>query len=294
MKAQVTGEEDGVLGDDDLYSISYEEPEGQVRQNKSKKQKSHFDQFGDNEVIKECDLKKKGVKAKITKSYNGKEDTKNPQPFYLKLTPLIVNLIRTQMHERMIDMFEATVDLTASYEDVFVDNMQERYEKMSSMSIILAKYSTANNIGITVPKTEVFNNQDNEKEKVKVMVTADVNSWMHKYKETFMIELSDIFSAFVLESVTHFKNVDSDTKRNCDAYLKIFFDHVDKKIEGMTAIPEPIKKLITPYLKILAAMNVAQKTEIIDDEFKLTVSRRNRHSNGIFDKKSSTTGIKND
>ncbi len=224
---------------------------------KNKKDKS---EFKENEVIKEKDFKKKGLKVTPEKSPGYTDDKRNPQPFYLWLSPLIINLIRTQQNDRMIGAFEATVDLTSAYADEFVDKMNERYTNMTKIMSPISRFNTDNNTNITVPKTEVFDDTNYKKERFKVMVTSSINEWMFKYRDVFNIELSDSFSAFVLESVIRFDNISKDTRRNCEAHLDIFYKHIDKKIDDMTEIPEPVKNIIISYLQMLAAHHVGQKT----------------------------------
>jgi hypothetical protein len=240
---------------------------------KTKKIKKRFDDFVEGEILKECNVKK-GVYAKVKKS--GDDDTKNPQPFFLKLTPLVANLIRTQVNERMIDTFEATVDLTSSYLDALNDKLSENYKMISRASIPLSKYSTANRVNIRIPKTEVFDCKSYQKEKFKVMVTASVSKWLHIYKDAFNIELSDVFSALVLTTIINYDGIDANTIRNCSADLDIFYEHINEKVYNMSGVPEPLKDVIEPYLMMLAAIGVKQRTCYFG-EWKVVLTNNNGH-----------------
>lgn len=269
--------------------VGFEEAQYSIDENESYKEQKDIDTINSmsSDKLKEEINKKKGVKKDFVFEDNEK---RNPQPFYLWLSPLVINLIRTQQNDRMIGAFEATVDLTSAYADVFVNKMSERYINMTKMMSPISRFNTDNNININVPKTEIFDDTNYKKEKFKVMVTSSVNEWMFKYRDVFNIELSDLFSAFVLESVVQFNDISKDTRRNCEAHLDIFYKHIDKKLEDMTEIPEPIKNVVISYLQMLAAYHVGQKTlNFSDYNYQIVIrstKRRGTRGKNIFKGKS--------
>lgn len=219
------------------------------------------DNEDDCKVIKEKDLKK----SKSVGVVKVKDDpTKNPQPFYLKLTPLVYNILKYIEHSGQKDFFETTVEVTSARAMELIAEMDERYTKMSVAVTPLHQYNIMKGSQIKIPHTEVFTCEESDKVKIKVQVAVGVNSWMHKYCNAFDIELADTFSAFVLYSYMNKKDLDDESKNRCENSFNSFLKHIDDKIEKLSDTPPEFNSIVPYYLDLLQALGIKQKNIYVE------------------------------
>lgn len=258
--------------------------------NKKRKTKDNDD---DCKVIHEKDVHKSN-RVGIVKVKD--DPTKNPQPFYLKLIPLVRDILRYIEHSGQKDFFETTVEITSARAMELIAELDERYTKMSASITPLHKYNIMKGSNIRIPHTEVYTCEESDKEKMKVQVSVGVNSWMHKYCDSFNIELSDAFSIFVLYSYMNKKDLDDESKNRCKEAFNQFLKHVDDKIEKLSDAPPEFSSIIPCYLDLLQALGMKQKniyvnhtggkgTVIFKPDISRNTEKRSRNVTGSIFKK---------
>lgn len=279
-----------------LYGNDDSEDFGAQIRNSQKKGRKKQKNDDDCKVVHEKDLKKNGVgKVNITKS--PQDNSKNPQPYKVELIPLVYNIIQDLCTQNQVDFLKVTLEITSSCILGFESEMDKRFTKMCNVVNPLYKYNIIKGSDIKIPHTEAFPDSESSKKKEKIAVTSEVNSWIHKYSNSFNIELSSVFCALVLYSYIQRTDVDEEARIRCQDKLSIFYSHIDNKIELLSDTPPEFKAIAPYYLDLLIAIGLQEKTEYIEHsgvkgrivfipDVSRDMSTPSHNKNGIFKKKS--------
>lgn len=246
-----------------------------VKRTKKRKDKNEDD---DCKVIREKDLKKKGITFKFDSGEQEEADRVLRTSFHLsKYAINLISMIKSShccssSNTRISSRPKVMLDITSSTIDLFLDIMDDRFRSITKINQLACEINAnSGKVSIIQPKLKINMELNDEYERVDSLILSSTTTKIRMLSEEFGVSNSCIVEYLVCFYVCNSDNiVFIKSKKHCESRMKAFIDQLDSFIAESTNIDENV--LVNIGYK-LALKGVIESTRVNNNFKDLNVIR---------------------